>query len=95
MKVVKSLAKVAIALAAVAGVVYVVATYGSQIVAWCKKLLASLPCCKCDCDCDCTCEEETTCVEAEAEVREEADNTSVDVVPEDVPAEVEEADFEN
>ena len=42
MKVLGNILKVVAALAAVAGVVYVVATYGEQIVAWCKKVLASL-----------------------------------------------------
>ena len=46
MKAVKIIAKILVALAAIAGVVYVIATYGNQIVAWCKKVLASLPCCK-------------------------------------------------
>ena len=65
MKTAKILAKIVVALAAVAGAVYVVATYGEQIVAWCKKLLASLPCCNCKCTCDCegecTCDGECTC----------------------------------
>lgn len=65
MKTAKIIAKIVVALAAVAGAVYVVATYGEQIVAWCKKVLASLPCCncKCTCDCegDCTCDGECTC----------------------------------
>ena len=63
MKTAKLIAKIAVALAAVAGVVYVVATYGEQIVAWCKKLLASLPCCNCKCTCDCEgeCAGECTC----------------------------------
>ena len=59
MKTAKVVAKIVIALAAVAGAVYVVATYGEQIVAWCRKMLASLPCCNCKCTCDC--ESECTC----------------------------------
>ena len=39
MKTAKLIAKIAVALAAVAGAVYVVATYGEQIVAWCKRLV--------------------------------------------------------
>ena len=39
MKTVNVIIKVVAALAAVAGVVYVVATYGDKIVAWAKKLL--------------------------------------------------------
>lgn len=65
MKTAKFIAKIVVALAAVAGAVYVVATYGEQIVAWCKKVLASLPCCNCKCTCDCegecTCDGECTC----------------------------------
>ena len=85
MKTAKIIAKIVVALAAVAGVVYVVATYGEQIVAWCKKVLASLPCCNCKCTCDCegecTCEGACTCeckdtieevVEAEIPEAEEA-----------------------
>lgn len=47
MKVVNTIIKVVVALAAVAGAVYVLATYGDKIVAWAKKALASLPNCKC------------------------------------------------
>ena len=65
MKAMNTIIKILTALAAVAGVVYIVATYGEQIVAWCKKLLASLPCCNCKCTCDCegecTCDGECTC----------------------------------
>ena len=44
----KTALKILSALAAIAGIVYVVATYGDQIVAWAKKILASFPKCKCD-----------------------------------------------
>ena len=44
----KTVLKVLTALAAIAGVVYVIATYGDKIVAWCKNLLASCPCCNGD-----------------------------------------------
>ena len=47
MKTLNVVVKVLAALAAAAGAVYVVATYGEQIVAWAKKLLASLPKCPC------------------------------------------------
>lgn len=40
----KTVLKVLTALAAVAGVVYVIATYGDKIVNWCKDLLASFAC---------------------------------------------------
>ena len=55
MKVAKLIAKIVVALAAIAGAVYVIATYGNQIVAWCKKVLASLPCCDGECEC-CECQ---------------------------------------
>ena len=66
MKVAKIIANTIIVLAAIAGAVYVAITYGEQIVAWCKKVLASLPCCKgddCECCCggDCDCDEECCC----------------------------------
>lgn len=58
MKALKVIAKIVVALAAIAGIVYVVATYGDRIVAWARKLLNSCSCCcNCDCDCDeCDCE---------------------------------------
>ena len=56
MKVFNTLVKIVVALAAVAGAVYVAATYGDKIVAWCKKLVSCHCCCECECDCDCECE---------------------------------------
>ena len=47
MKVFSAVVKVLTALAAVAGAVYVIATYGDKIVAWAKGLMAKCPCC-CD-----------------------------------------------
>ena len=99
----KTVLKLLTALAAIAGAVYVIATYGNQIVAWCKKVLASLPCCKneccccdgeCDCDCDCDdceCECECCCEEAAEEVAEEI----AEAVEEVIEEVAEEADFEN
>lgn len=55
MKAFKTVMKILVALAAIAGVVYVVATYGEQIVAWARRLLDKLNCC-CGCDCDCECD---------------------------------------
>ena len=49
MKVLNTVVKLLTALAAVAGAVYIVATYGEQIVAWAKKTLAALPKCPCCC----------------------------------------------
>ena len=45
MKAFNTIMKLLAALAAVAGAVYVVATYGDKIVAWAKKLWATLPQC--------------------------------------------------
>ena len=58
----KTLIKVLTALATIAGAVYIVATYGEQIVAWAKKVWGMLPKCPC-------CEEAEI---VEAEVAEEA-----------------------
>ena len=68
MKVASIIIKIVAALAAVAGVVYVIATYGDKIVAWAKKLMG---CCPCDGECEC-CEEECFEEEAAEEVVEEA-----------------------
>lgn len=97
MKVVNTLVKVLTALAAVAGAVYVIATYGEQIVAWCKKTLANLPKCPCtDCECDgeCKCEGECECQCEAAEepaVEEPAEEAVEEVVVEET---VEEAPVE-
>lgn len=55
MKVWNAIVKITLALAAVAGIVYVVATYGDKIVAWAKKLLGRFGC---DCDCCCPCDDD-------------------------------------
>lgn len=77
--------KILTALAAVAGVVYIVATYGEEIVAWCRKALDLLPKCpKCEADDD-DIEVEITVEEPTAEsVAEEV--ISNEVAPEEAPA---------
>lgn len=45
MKALNTVVKILAALAAVAGAVYIVATYGEQIVAWAKRTLNALPKC--------------------------------------------------
>ena len=63
MKVFGIIVKIVLALAAVAGAVYVGVVHGDQIVAWVKKTLGTCKCCcggDCDCDCDCECECECT-----------------------------------
>lgn len=86
MKLANTIIKILTALAAVAGVVYIVATYGEQIVAWCKKTLDSLPKCpKCQDDADV--EVEITVEEATEEPAEEvpAEEAAEEVVVEEVP----------
>lgn len=68
MKTLNAILKVVTALAAVASAIYIVATYGEEIVAWAKKLWASLPKCP-------SCEEampEVEVVHEEAPVASEA-----------------------
>ena len=49
MKVFTTVLKILAALAAIAGIVYFVATYGDKIVAWAKKMLGKYGyCCCCD-----------------------------------------------
>lgn len=78
MKAMNTIIKVLTALAAIAGVIYIVATYGEQIVAWCKKTLESFPKCPC-------------CVKDEAaeEIVEEAtaEEAAEEIVAEEVPVE--------
>ena len=59
MKLFSAVVKVLTALAAVAGAVYVIATYGDKIVAWAKGLMA-----KCPCSCSCEAAEEAPAEEA-------------------------------
>ena len=73
----KTVLKILTALAAVAGIIYIIATYGDKIVAWAKELLAKCPCkckvddCKCECEgegeCNCECECKCACEDAPAE----------------------------
>lgn len=96
MKVAKVIAKIVIALAAIAGIIYVAATYGDRIVAWCKKLLASLPCCKesefVEGDAAC-CAEETCCVCEEAPAEEAVEEAPAEEAAAE-EAVAEDADFE-
>ena len=93
----KTFWKVLTALAAIAGAVYVIATYGDKIVAWAKKVLGCCELCACDCDedyddCDydCDCGDECDCDEGctcQCGAHTEAPADSQDVA-------AEEADFE-
>lgn len=101
----KTVMKILTALAAIAGVIYIIATYGDKIVAWAKKVLENCPCkckcecegeceCKCDGNCDCECECECTC-EAEEAPAEEAPAEEVieEVIVEAGEPVADEADF--
>ena len=81
MKTANIIIKILAALAAVAGVVFVIAKFGDKIVAWAKSLIG---CCPCDGECEC-CEEE--CFEEAAEETEE----SAEEVAEEAEEVVEEA----
>ena len=81
MKTLSVILKILAALAAIAGVIYVVATYGDKIVAWAKSLLNRCGCCcgegECCCeDGECCCGEGECCCEAaeEAPAAETAEN---------------------
>ena len=96
----KAIVKILTALAAIAGLIYVIATYGDKIVAWAKKLLEKCPCkccvedCECDCECDCKCECACECEEAPAEEVAPAEEAPVEevIVEEGAPV-ADEADF--
>ena len=77
MKTFNAIVKVLAALVAAAGAVYVVATYGEQIVAWAKKVLSSMSKCPC-------CEEDPKPVEAPAE--EAPAEAPAEEVPAETPA---------
>ena len=80
MKAAKIIAKIVVALAAVAGIVYVVATYGNQIVAWCKKVWNMLPKCP-------ACEEAEVVEEFVEEPASEAEEAAPEAAAEEVPVE--------
>ena len=71
----KNIVKILTALATVAGAVYIIATYGEQIVAWAKKVLNALPKCP-------SCEEAETVEEFVEETE-----TAEEVVAEEIPVE--------
>lgn len=100
MKIVSTVLKVLAALAAVAGVVYLLATYGDKLVAWAKRMLGCAGCEGCECcedgeccceeDCDCCCDEDCECCDA-VEAAQEAPSEEAAVAA----VQAEEADFEN
>ena len=94
MKTVNLIAKIVAALAAVAGIVYIIATYGDKIVAWAKRMLG-----KCECTCEeCDCEgREECCSECEGceEVEEATEETAEVTEAAEETVTAEEKDFEN
>ena len=94
MKTVNTIIKIVTALAAIAGAVYLIATYGDKIVAWAKKLLDTCPC-KCNCDiedcADCDCQADCPCADAdeddEIEVEIEEAPVAEEAPVEEAPAE--------
>ena len=76
MKVANTIIKILPALATIAGIVYIVATYGEQIVAWCKATLEKLPKCP-----KCEEAEEDAEIEVEITVEEPAAEEAVEEVP--------------
>ena len=95
MKAFNIIMKIVAAIIAIAGIIYIAATYGDKIVAWCKKMLGKLECLcgSCDCDCDeCPCEDDCdacTCG-CEDDIVEEASEEA----PAEETVQAEEADFE-
>ena len=76
----KNLVKILTALATVAGAVYIVATYGEQIVSWAKKLWNAMPKCP-------SCEEAAPeVVEEVAEEAPAAEETPAEEVAEEEAA---------
>ena len=80
----KTVMKILTALAAIAGVIYIIATYGDKIVAWAKNLVENCPCkCKCNCDGECECKCDGGC-QCECEGQEAP---AEEAAPAEVPAE--------
>lgn len=100
MKTLNTIVKILTALAAVAGAVYVIATYGDKIVAWAKDIWAKLPQCPA---CEEIAEEEVAVEAEEAPAAEEAaqepaaeevaEEPAVEVVVDESEPVAEEADF--
>lgn len=108
MKIWNAIIKITLALAAIAGIIYLAATYGDKIVAWAKKLLGRCGCsCPCDddcencnctddcenCPCDCGCDACDTCDFAAEEAEEEVAPVE-EAVAEEGAVVAEAADFE-
>ena len=73
----KNIVKILTALATVAGAVYIIATYGEQIVAWCKQIWSKMPKCP-------ACEEAEV---VEEFVEEPAEEAAPEAAAEELPVE--------
>ena len=76
----KNLVKILTALATVAGAVYIIAPYGEQIVAWCKKVWNMLPKCP-------ACEEAEVVEEFVEETAPEAEEAAEEPAAEEIAVE--------
>lgn len=86
----KTALKILTALAAVAGIVYIIATFGDKIVAWAKKLL---PTCEPEVEVEVEAVAETEEAPAEEEIPAEETPVEEVIVEETTPV-AEETDFE-
>ena len=103
MKIAATIGKILAAVAAIAGTVYLIATYGDAIVAWAKKFLGCA-CCDEECECcengECTCDAECECCCEEAVAEEAAEEAAPEAAAEKAAPEAAaepvatEADFE-
>ncbi len=94
----KNVIKILTAIATIAGAVYIIATYGEQIVAWAKKMLNALPKCPCAEEAETVVEfadeaVEETAEEVAEEAAEEVEEPAPEVVVEEHEPVAEEADF--
>ena len=101
MKIAATIGKILAAVAAIAGAVYLIATYGDKIVAWAKKMLNCSCCCddECCCDGECCCDDECCCEEGEeccceCQCEEAAEEAPVEEAVEEAAEVATEADFE-
>ena len=76
----KNIIKILTALATVAGAVYIVATYGEQIVAWAKQIWAKMPKCP-------ACEEAEVVEEVVEETVDAPEEAAPETEAEEVPVE--------
>ncbi len=93
----KEVMKILSALAAIIGTAFVIATYGDQIVAWCKKLLSACPICTTGSTAEEAPAEETaeTPAAEEAPAEEAQPEAEVEVVIQSNEPVAEENDFES